>query len=178
MVSWVTSRARRKNAGARPADLIDSRAVHAPVADPTLPRTASSRITWALDAGLAAFAGTTGAMLAFGRLRGGAFASFEVIGRRVALDVALPRWGDILLGLVVHAGQCLALGAGAALLLGAGRIGSRLRAALLIVFAWELAARVPWLAFVRADVAAGFGVWPRAALAVLLGAALAFAPRD
>lgn len=151
--------------------------MHAPVADPTLPRSASSRLTWALDAGLAAFAGTTGAILTFGRLRGGAFAAFEVIGRRVALDVALPRWGDAAVGLAVHAGQCLALGGAAALLLGAGRIESRLRAGLFVVFAWELAARVPWLAFVRADVAAGFSVWPRAALALLLGAALAFAPR-
>ena len=166
-----------QNAGGRPGDPIDSRAVHAPVADPTLPRSASSRLAWALDAGLAAFAGTTGAILTFGRLRGGAFAAFEVIGRRVALDVALPRWGDAAVGLAVHAGQCLALGGAAALLLGAGRIESRLRAGLFVVFAWELAARVPWLAFVRADVAAGFSVWPRAALALLLGAALAFAPR-
>jgi hypothetical protein len=135
------------------------------------------RVTWVLDAALASFAVTGGALMAFGRLRDGAFSAFAVVGRRVTRDVVLPYWGDALVGLAVHAGQCVALGAAAAVLLGAGRAGSRVRTALVVVLAWELAARFAWLAFVRADVAAGLSFWPRALVAVLLGAALAIAPR-
>lgn len=136
------------------------------------------RVAWTVDAGIAAFAATTGALLMFANARGSAVAPFAAIGRRVARDIVLPLWGDVTLGLGVHLGQCLALGAATALLLGAAADWrARIRAALVVVFVWELAARVAWLAVVRADVVSGLSTASRAGLAVLMIGALAVGPR-
>jgi hypothetical protein len=134
-------------------------------------------MAWVADAALASFAVSAGALLAFGRSRDGVFAAFATVGQRVTRDIVVPGGWEVVIGFVVHAGQCVAIGAVTALLLGAGRIESRLRTALVVVLMWELAARVPWLAFVRADVVAGLSFWPRTMLAVLLAAAVAIAPR-
>jgi hypothetical protein len=89
----------------------------------------------------------------------------------------LPGWGDAVLGLAVHSGQCLILGAATALLLGDGGWASRLRSALVVVAAWELLARLQWFAIVRADIAAGLSLPAQIGLALLLAGALAIAPR-
>ena len=130
----------------------------------------ASRTVWA---GITAFTATTGALLAFAYARGGMFVPFARIGRRVALNVALPYWGDTLVGMVVHLGQSLALGALTVLLAGAWPAASRLRAALLVVLCWQLATIVPWLAVIRVDLSVELSPIARLGLAVLLVAALA-----
>jgi hypothetical protein len=132
-----------------------------------------------LDAAVAASALTTGALLAFGRSRGGMWAPFASVGRRAAGGGPLePPQLEVLIGVGVHLGQMVALGAATALLLGGGRVSSRLRAALLVVLAWELAARLlPWLPGLRVDAALGLPLLPRVGLAAVLVLALAFAPR-
>jgi hypothetical protein len=135
------------------------------------------RATWALDAGVAGFAATTGALLAFGRARGDAFGSFAFIGRRIAREITLPEWANAVLGVGAHSGTSLALGALMAMLLTNLHTQVRLRSALVVVVAWEVCARIAPLAAIRADLAAGLNPGRRVALALLLGAALAFAPR-
>ncbi len=136
-----------------------------------------SRLTWCVDASVAAGAVTTGALLAFGRARDGAWAGFRRVGEVVAGSGDLGAAATTGLGVVVHWGQMIALGAATALLLGGSRVASRLRAALLVVLAWEVIARVPWVAVLRADFAAGLAPAPRIGLAALLALTLAFAPR-
>lgn len=135
------------------------------------------RAVWALDAALSALAVTTGALLAFGYTHGNVLSAFSIVGRRIAREIVLPGWGDAALGFAVHSGQCLVLGAATALLMRDGRLASRVRAALLVLVAWELIAQLPWFAIVRADVTAGLSLPSRIGLALLLGAALALAPR-
>jgi hypothetical protein len=130
-----------------------------------------------LEIALATFGVTLGALMAFGRMRSGPFWAFAMVGRRVTRGLAQSPWIDVLVGVLVHAGQCVAIGAAAALMLGAGRIESRIRTALIVVLIWEMAARIAWLGSVRVDVAADFSFWPRALLAVLIGAAVVIAPR-
>lgn len=138
-----------------------------------------SRLAWALDAAVAAGSLTTGALLVFGRARDGALTAFSRVGRAAGGGDPLASTGlEAGLGLLVHLGQMTALGAATALLMGAGRVGTRLRAALLVVLAWELAPRVlPWLLPLRVDVAAGLTTPPRLGLAAVLVMALALAPR-
>lgn len=135
------------------------------------------RLQWGFDAALAAFGATTGALLAFGVRRAGALAPFATVGRRVAREIALPVWGDAVVGLVVHFGEMLFLGLLMAALMHTDTRSTRLRSALVVVLAWQLVA--PWhtLAVVRADVAADLVPISRVGLAVLLAAALAFGPR-
>jgi hypothetical protein len=140
-------------------------------------RVAPSRLAWFLDAAIAAGAASTGALLIFGRARDGMWAGFAQVGRVVGREWTQSVAAQAALGLVVHLGQMAALGAAMALLLGSTRISSRLRAALLIVLAWEIAARVPWLAVLRADMASNLALAPRIGLVALVALALAFAPR-
>jgi len=146
------------------------------VPDPETPRR-PSRLAWCVDASVAAGAVTTGALLAFGRSRDGAWAGFRRVGEVVAGSPELGALATTGLGVLVHWGQMVALGASTALLLGGSRIASRLRAALLVVLAWEMLARVPWIAVLRADYAAGLAPAPRIGLAALLALTLALAPR-
>ena len=131
-----------------------------------------------MDAGLAGFAATTGALLAFGRARGDLFGSFAFIGRRIAREITLPEWATAALGIGAHLGVSLALGALMAMLLTNLRPQIRLRCALVVVVAWEICSRIAPLAAIRVDLAAGLNPGRRVALALLLGAALAFAPRE
>ena len=140
-------------------------------------RVVPSRVAWLFDAGLAAFAASTGALLAFAYVQGDTLAPFALVGRRVARDIVFSTGGDAAIGLAVHFGQSIALGAAMALLLGAERISSRVRSALIVVLCWQLVAFVPWIAVVRADIAIGLTPLPRVGLAALLTAALALAPR-
>ena len=103
--------------------------------------------------------------------------SFALIGRRIAREVALPAWANASLGVAAHLGASLALGALMAMLLTNLRPQVRVRCAVVVVVAWEICARIAPLAAVRADLAAGLDPARRVALALLLGAALAFAPR-
>lgn len=135
------------------------------------------RATWALDAGLAGFAATTGALLAFGHSRGGALQPFAFIGRRIARDITLPEWANASLGMGAHLGASLILGALMAMLLTSLDKRVRVRCAIVVVVAWELCGRIAILAAVRADLAAGLNPGRRFALALLLIAALALAPR-
>ncbi len=135
-----------------------------------------SRWIWALDASVAAMAVTTGALIAFGRARDGAWAGFQRVGELV-LGEGSGGLATAAAGLAVHCGQMIALGAAMALLLGGSRVASRVRAALLVVLAWELLARVGWVAALRADFAAGLAPAPRIGLAALLALTLALAPR-
>ncbi len=144
---------------------------------PTVQRAAPSRLAWFIDAAIAAGAASTGALLVFGRARNGAWSGFAEVGRAVARDWPLSGGGHAALGLAVHLGQMAALGALMALFLGGTRISSRLRAALLVVLSWELAGRLPWLAVLRADMAAGLPAALRIGLAALVVIALALAPR-
>lgn len=136
------------------------------------------RAKWALDAGFAGFAATTGALLAFGHARGDALGSFAFIGRRIAREVALPEWAHAALGVGAHFGVSFALGALMAMLLTSLRTQTRVRCALVVVVAWEICARIAPLAAVRVDLVAGLDPARRVALALLLGAALAYAPRE
>lgn len=147
--------------------------VNAPVAgDPS-----GSRLATALEAGLAVFAVTAGALMTFGARRSGSFSAFTEVGSRIARDVVLPRWGDALLGVGAHLGQSLVLGAVTAFLLGGRPDASRLRAALIAVILWQVAALVPWIAAVRADLALPLGPVARIGLTALVVAALAIVPR-
>jgi hypothetical protein len=145
------------------------------LAEPQSP--VQSRPAWALDAGVGAFAATTGALLVFARQRGGMFSPFAQVGRRFARDIALPYWGDATAGLVIHFGEALVLGACTAVLLGAGGARARVRAALLVVLLWEVAPLIAPLAAVRVDIAADLPVVERAGLAFVLLIALTLAPR-
>jgi len=136
-----------------------------------------SRLLWALDAGVAAGALTTGALLAFGRARAGLTEGFRRVGEVVAGTGTLSAPLEVAVGLLVHWGQMIALGAAMALLLGGTRIASRLRAALLVVLAWELWGRVAWMAVLRVDLVSGLATAPRIGLAVVVVVALALAPR-
>ena len=131
----------------------------------------------AIDAGLAAFAATTGALLVFGHAGAGTFTAFAIVGRRVARDIVLSTGGDVLVGLMVHLGESMVLGALTAAVLGAGTVSNRLRAALAVVLLWELAPLIGVFAALRADVAADLSAAQRVALALVLVAALALAPR-
>ena len=137
----------------------------------------TSRAARVLEAGFTAFAATTGAILAFGHGRGGALLPFVRVGRRVVREVTLPAIGDATLGLVVHLGQSLALGAVAVLLSQTTRTASRVRAALIAVLLWHLAALVPWFAAIRADASLGLSPITRAGLALILVVALVVGSR-
>jgi hypothetical protein len=127
-----------------------------------------SNATRILGAGIAVFTLLTGALLVFGHNRGGALAPFARVGRNVARDVSLSQAGDAAVGLVVHLGQSLALGALAVLLLSVLRPPSRLRAALIVVLVWQLAALVPWFAVIRPESSVSLTPLARALMAVLL----------
>lgn len=146
--------------------------------DASVPSAAPSRLAWFVDAAIAASASTTGALLIFGRARAGMWEGFAQVGRVVGREWTPSFASQAAVGLTVHLGQMAALGAAMALLLGGTRITSRLRAALLVVLAWELVGRVPWLAVLRADVASELALAPRVGLAAVLVLALAFAPRQ
>ena len=146
--------------------------------DASTPRQAApSRLTCFVDAAIAAGASSTGALLIFGRARAGMWEGFAQVGRTVGREWTLSTGAHAALGLTVHLGQMAALGAAMALMLGGSRIASRLRAALLVVLAWELVGRVPWLSVLRADVAFELALAPRVGLAAVLVIALALAPR-
>jgi len=131
-----------------------------------------------LEAGLAAFGGTLGALLIFARHSGSALEPFIVVGARVVRDVVLPLWVSALVGVLVHLGQCLALGAATVYLREIIPSGSRLRAALLVLILWQLAALLPWIAVIRADLAIHLTIAQRIVIAVLVGAALAYERRS
>lgn len=126
-----------------------------------------------LFAGFFSFAATTGALLAFARSRGGAWAPFAHVGRRVARNILLPEWVDVGVGLVVHVGHSLALAAIAAGLYAIGRPFTRLRAALIVAVCWQLIGNIMWLAVIRPDKALSLGTAPRVVLALCLVAAIA-----
>jgi hypothetical protein len=132
----------------------------------------TSRAARILEAGITAFAATTGAILAFGHSRGGALLPFVRVGRRVVREVTLPAIGDATLGLFVHFGQSLALGAVVVFLAQTQRTASRVRAALIAVLLWLVAALIPWFAAIRADASLGLSSIARAGLALILVGAL------
>jgi len=132
----------------------------------------SSRAARILETGLTAFAATTGAILVFGRGRGGALLPFVRVGRRVVREITLPPIGDATLGLLVHLGQSLALGAVVVLLAQTPRLASRVRAALVAVVLWQLSALIPWFSAIRADASLGLSTIARAGLALILVVAL------
>lgn len=133
-------------------------------------------MAWAWEAGIAGFAMTTGALMAFGWRRGGIFTSFALIGRRVARDIVLPIWGDAMLGLAIHLGEMFVVGALAAMFAVTLRTVSRVRAAVLAVLVWQAGSMFPPFAVVRPDVVANLAWFLRIGLAVLLTAALVLAP--
>lgn len=145
-----------------------------PVTGLPIPPNRAGRI---VEAGLAAFGATTGALLVFGHQRGGAWAPFADVGRHVARDIVLPVWGDVSIGLAVHLGHSLALGAVAVLVRGATRSLSRVRAALVVAVLWQLASLVPWLAVIRADMTIRLTTGERVALILLMVAALTLGPK-
>lgn len=102
---------------------------------------------------------------------------FVRVGRRVVRDVTLPAIGDATLGLLVHLGQSLALGALVVFLAQAMRGNSRVRAALIAVVLWHLAALVPWFAAIRVDASLGLSSIARAGLAGILVVALVVGSR-
>lgn len=136
-----------------------------------------SRAPRILEAGINAFAVTTGVILAFGYGRGGMLLPFIRVGRRVVREITLPSVGDATIGLIVHFGQSLALGAIAVFLAGSGELRMRIRAALITVALWQLAALLPWFAAIRADVSLNLSTIARAGIALLLIAALALGSR-
>lgn len=137
----------------------------------------SSRAARIVEAGTTAFAVTTGAILAFGRGRGGAVLPFVRVGRRVVREVTLPAFGDATIGLIVHLGQSLALGALVVFLSGSLRTAARVRAALITVALWQLAALVPGFASIRADASLGLSTFARGGLALMLIVALVVGSR-
>jgi hypothetical protein len=137
----------------------------------------TTRAARILEAGITAFAATTGAILAFGHSRGGALLPFVRVGRRVVREVTLPVIGDATLGVVVHLGQSLALGALVVLLAQNSRRASRVRAALITVVLWHLTALVPWFAAIRADASLGLAPVARVGLALILVVALVVGSR-
>ncbi len=137
----------------------------------------TGRATRILEAGITAFAATTGAILAFGRGRGGALLPFVRVGRRVVREVTVPVLGDAGVGLIVHLGQSLALGALTVLLSGSLRTATRVRAALVTVLLWQIAAMVPWFAAIRADASLGLSTFARVGLAAVLTVSLVVGSR-
>jgi hypothetical protein len=149
-----------------------------PVPGSNQPIVTPSRAGRILEAGITAFAATTGAILAFGHSRGGALLPFTTVGRRVVREVTLPIVGDATVGLIVHFGQCLALGALVVLLAPSGDRRSRVRAALLTVLLWHLAAMVSWFSAIRADSSLSISTFARAGFALVLVLALVVGSRD
>jgi hypothetical protein len=92
-------------------------------------------------------------------------------------EVTLPAIGDATVGLIVHLGQSLALGALVVLLSEATRTSTRVRAALLTVLLWHLAALLPWLVAIRADASLALSPFARAGLALILIVALVVGSR-
>jgi hypothetical protein len=85
--------------------------------------------------------------------------------------------GDATVGLIVHLGQSLALGALVVLLSEASRTATRVRAALLTVLLWHLAALLPWFVAIRADASLGLSPFARGGLALILVVALVVGSR-
>ena len=137
----------------------------------------SSRAARIIEAGITAFAATTGAILAFGHSRGGALLPFVRVGRRVVREVTLPALGDATLGLLVHLGQSLALGALVVILSANARTASRVRAALIAVVLWQLSALVPWFLAIRPDASLALSTFARAGLALVLVVSLVVGSR-
>jgi hypothetical protein len=92
-------------------------------------------------------------------------------------EVTLPAMGDATIGLLVHLGQSLALGALVVFLSEASRRDTRIRAALLTVLLWHLAALVPWFVAIRADASLGLSTIARAGLSLILVVALVVGSR-
>jgi hypothetical protein len=136
-----------------------------------------SRPSWALDAGIGAFAVTFGALLAFAWRAGSAFAPFAAVGERVARPAVLSSPLNVALGVAVHLGESLLLGVVMAAVLSATSGRARLRAATTVTIAWVIAARWNALAVVRVDVAAQLSLPQYALVMTLLAIALALAPR-
>jgi hypothetical protein len=137
----------------------------------------TSRAARILEAGITAFAFTTGALLVFGYSRGGSLLPFITVGRRVVRDVTLPVAVEAGVGLIVHFGQCLALGALVVFLTTGPHRIYRIRAALLTVVLWHLAAMVSWFTAIRADAALNLSAVVRGGLAVILIVALVVGSR-
>jgi hypothetical protein len=93
-------------------------------------------------------------------------------------EVTLPAIGDATLGLLVHLGQSLALGALVVFLARTPLRASRVRAALVTVVLWHLAALIPWFAAIRADASLALSSVARAGLALVLIVALVVGSRD
>jgi hypothetical protein len=92
-------------------------------------------------------------------------------------EITLPLLGDAGVGLLVHLGQSLALGAIAVLLTRSFETRARVRAALITVALWQLVAVVPGFSAIRADAAMNLSVVARIGLALLLIVALTFGTR-
>jgi hypothetical protein len=133
------------------------------------PQAEHHRVASARDAGLAAFAATTGALLMLGRTRGGSLFAFADVGRHVMREIYLPYWGDVVVGMAIHLGEMTLLGVAVTAVLAGWRAHARWRSAGIVVFA-------PF-ALVRADVAAGLSVRIQFGIAVLLVTALALGTR-
>ena len=135
------------------------------------------RVASARDAGLAAFAATTGALLALGRTREGWLFAFADVGRHVMRDIYLPYWGDAIIGMAIHLGEMTLLGVAVTALLAGWRAHARWRSAAIVVFVWQLGALFAPFALVRADITAGLSVRIQFGVAALLVAALALGTR-
>ena len=135
------------------------------------------RVASARDAGLAAFAATTGALLMFGRSRGGSFFAFADVGRHVMREIHLPYWGDAIIGMGIHLGEMTLLGVAITTVLAGWRAHARWRSAAIVVCVWQLGALFTPFALVRADMAAGLSVRIQFGIAALLVAALALGAR-
>jgi hypothetical protein len=152
---------------------------HHPLARPFVhrPQAEHHRVASARDAGLAAFAATTGALLVFGRTRGGFLSAFADVGRHVMRDILLPYWGDALIGLGIHLGEMTLLGVATAALVAAWHQRARWRSSGVVVAVWELGSFFPPFAVVRPDVAAALSLAQQAGVAALLLVALALGAR-
>lgn len=135
------------------------------------------RVASARDAGLTAFAATTGALLMLGRNRGGSLFAFADVGRHVMREIYLPYWGDAIIGMAIHLGEMTLLGVAVTALLAGWRAHARWRSAAIVVFVWQLGALFTPFALVRADITAGLSVRIQFGIAALLVAALALGTR-
>lgn len=108
----------------------------------------------------------------FATHRGSAFAPYATVGARVSLDAVLPPGAHTLIGLAVHAGESLALGALVVILSQAWPRSPRVVTALTAVVLYEIVSRLPWIAVLRADLALPLTAVARAGLALLLVVAL------
>jgi hypothetical protein len=135
------------------------------------------RVASARDAGLAAFAATTGALLMLGRTRGGSLFAFADVGRHVMREIHLPYWGEAVIGLGIHLGEMTLLGVAVTAVLTAWRAHARWRSAAIVVLVWQLGALFTPFALVRADITAGLSVRIQFGIAALLVTALALGAR-